>query len=63
LERNDILEKRFKQIGMQLKVLGIVFFLAGVGLTIFDVEGGIVILALGLLTAIQGVIIGDAFQN
>ncbi len=57
------LERKFKKIGTQFRWFGIAFFLVGVMLAIIEASGGVVILAIGLLAAIQGAIIEYYFSS
>ncbi|MGI2335624.1 MAG: hypothetical protein ACRKGH_03145 [Dehalogenimonas sp.] len=57
------MEKKLKQVGAQFRVLGIVVFLIGVFLGQFEVSGGVVIIAIGLMSAIQGSILEYVFRE
>ena len=57
------LERKIRAVGNQTRWWGTVVFIAGVILAIFEVSGGIVIAALGLVVAIQGAIIQYAFRK
>jgi hypothetical protein len=55
-------EQKLKRLGSYFRWLGIVVFLAGVLLTLFEVSGGIVVITLGILSALQGSIIEFIFK-
>jgi hypothetical protein len=56
------MEQKLKRVGGYFKWLGIIVFLVGVSLALFEVSGGIIVIVLGLMSAIQGSIIEYAFK-
>jgi purine-cytosine permease-like protein len=57
------LERKIKKTGTQFGWFGVSFVLAGVILTILEASGAEVILAIGVLVAIQGVVIEYIFKS
>ena len=57
------LERKFRSVGIQFRWWGIVVFIAGVILTIMELSGGIIIVALGIVVALQGAIIQHVFRQ
>jgi hypothetical protein len=56
------MEQKLKRLGSYFRWLGLVVFLAGVLLALFEVSGGITVIALGILAALQGSIIEFIFR-
>jgi len=58
----DRLERKIRSLGTQTGRLGLVVFLVGVIMAIVGASGGITIVALGLILAVQGGIIQYVFR-
>ena len=56
------LEEKVRRVGNQIRWWGIIVFVIGVILAIFEVSGGVVITALGIIVALQGAIIQYTFK-
>ena len=57
------LEQKFRSVGIQFRWWGIVIFVVGVTMVIFELGGGIVIAALGFAVALQGAIVQYVFRQ
>lgn len=57
------MEQKFNSVGRQFRWLGVIVFLIGVFMAMLEAEGGVVIIALGLVTAVQGSIIEYFFRT
>ncbi|MFC2004829.1 hypothetical protein ACFLUY_01250 [Chloroflexota bacterium] len=57
------LEGKIRTVGNQTRWWGTIVFIVGVVMAIFEVSGGIVITALGIVIALQGAIIQHAFRK
>ena len=57
------LERKIKKTGTKFGWFGVSFVLAGIILTIIGASGAEVILAIGVLVAIQGVVIEYIFKS
>ena len=56
------LEEKVRRVGNQIRWWGTIIFVTGVILAIFEVSGGVVITALGIIVALQGAIIQYVFK-
>jgi len=56
------LEEKVRRVGNQIRWWGTIVFVIGVILAIFEVSGGVVITALGIIVALQGAIIQYTFK-
>ena len=57
------LERKIRTVGNQTRWWGTIVFVVGVIMAIFEVSGGIIITALGVILALQGAIIQYAFRK
>ncbi len=62
-DRIAALERKFRGIGTQLRWWGILVSIAGIVMAILDYNGGAVIIALGLIVALQGALIRYYFNE
>jgi len=58
----DRLERKIQSVGTQTGRLGLVVFLVGLFMALIEASGGTIILALGLMIAVQGAIIQYVFK-
>ena len=58
----DRLERKIQSVGTQTGRLGLVVFLVGLFMALIEASGGTIILALGLVIAVQGAIIQYVFK-
>ena len=56
------LEEKILKVGNHIRWWGTIVFVIGVILAIFEVSGGVVITALGIIVALQGAIIQYVFK-
>lgn len=61
-DRIAALEKKFFRMGTQLRWWGVVIFVAGVVMAIYEISGGIVTFVAGLIVALQGALMRYYFQ-
>ena len=59
----EYLERKIRTVGNQTRWWGTIVFIVGVIMAIVEVSGGVVITALGIVTALQGAIIQYAFRK
>jgi|GEM_PF-1541895 len=57
------LEQKIRTVGNQTRWWGTIVLIIGAIMAIFEVSGGIVITALGIIVALQGAIIQYAFRQ
>ena len=57
------LERKIRTVGNQIRWWGTIVFLTGVVMAIFEANGGVVIIALGIVVALQGAIVQYAFKK
>lgn len=57
------LERKIRTVGTQTRWWGVVVFIVGIIMAIFEASGGIVITILGVVVALQGAIIQYAFRK
>ena len=57
------LERKIRTVGNQTRWWGTVVLIVGAIMAIFEISGGIVITALGIIVALQGAIIQYAFRQ
>jgi uncharacterized membrane protein YecN with MAPEG domain len=57
------LERKIRTIGNQTRWWGTIVFLIGVIMAIIEASGGVMIIALGIVVALQGAIIQHAFRK
>ena len=57
------LEQKIRTVGNQTRWWGTIELIIGAIMAIFEVNGGIVITALGIIVALQGAIIQYAFRQ
>ena len=56
------MENKFKKIGVQFRWFGIAVFLSGIFMALLEASGGVIIIALGVIVAVQGAIIEYVFN-
>ena len=59
----DNLERKIRTVGNQTRWWVTIVFIVGVIMAIVEINGGIVIIALGVVIALQGAIIQYAFRK